>query len=80
MNYYIDPKPGSEWLSNCRPTAHKFGQQINDKLNTRVESGHMYPPPKDPNAVVMFCVAKWDELGKPKFVTDYHLMNLGLYK
>ena len=37
MNHRIDPKPGSEWLTTCRPAGTKFGQQINNKLNAEIK-------------------------------------------
>ena len=40
----------------------------------------MYPAVNNKNAVVMFCVAKRDQLYKPRFVTDCHLRNLAIYK
>ena len=80
MNQRIDPKPGSEWLPTWRPSAHQFGQQINDKLNGKRKSGHMYPALKDKNAVVMFFVAKRDQTNKPRFVTDCRFRNLAVYQ
>ena len=80
VNHRIDPKPGSEWLPSWRPSANKFGQQINDKHNAEIKSGPMYPAPNDKHAVVMFCVAKQDQPDKPRFVKDYHLRNLAAYK
>ena len=41
VNHHIDPKPGSEWLPTWRPSAYKFGQQINNKLNGEIKSGRM---------------------------------------
>ena len=40
----------------------------------------MYPTPYNKTAVVMFCVAKGDQLNKPRFVTDCGLKNLAVYK
>ena len=80
VNYYINPKPGSDWLTTPEPSAHKFGQQIKNKLNAERESGCMYPTSNDKNAVIMFCVAKRDQPNKPRFVTDCCLRNLGIYK
>ena len=80
MNHHIDPKPGSEWLLTWKLSAHKFGQQINDKLNAKINSGRMYLAPNDKNAVVMFSVAKRDQPDKPRFVTDCRLKNVTVYK
>ena len=80
VNHCINPKPGSEWLSTLRPSAHKFGQQINYKLTAEIKSEYMYPSPNDKNGVVKFCVAKCDQPDKPRFVTDCRLRNLAVYK
>ena len=80
VNHCIDPKPGSKWIPTWRPSAHKFGQYINETLNAKVESGRMYPAPNDKNTVVMFYIAKRDQPNKPRFVTDCHLRNLAIYK
>ena len=80
VNHRINLKPGSEWLSTWRPSAHKFGQHINDKFNAEIKSAYMYRAPNDKNAVVMFCIAKRDQPDKARFVTDCRLRNLGVYK
>ena len=80
MNYCINPKQESEWLPTWRPSAHKFSQQIYNKLKAEVESECMYPAPNNQNVVVMFSVAKWDPPDKPRFVTDYRLKNQNIYK
>ena len=80
VNHRIDPKPGSQFLPTWRPSAHKFSQQINDKLNAAIKSGCRYPAPNNKNKVVMFCVAKRDQPDKPRFVTDCCLRNLAVYK
>ena len=80
VNHGIDPKPGSEWLPTWRPSAHKFGQQIEDQRNAEMTSGQMYAARNDKNAVVMFRVAKRDQPHKPRFVTDCRLTNIAVYK
>ena len=67
-------------LPTWRPSADKFGQQINDKFNAEIKSAYMYRAPNDKNAVVMFCIAKRDQPDKARFVTDCRLRNLGVYK
>ena len=80
VNQRIDPKPGSEWLPTWRPSAHKFGLQINDKLSAEIQSGCMYTAPNDKNAIVMFCVATRNQPDKARYVTDCCLKNLAIYK
>ena len=80
VNHCVNPKPGSEWLPTCRLSDHKFGQQINNKLNAEIKSERMYSAAIDTNAVIMFCVAIRDQLDKPRFVTDCHLRNRAVYK
>ena len=60
VNHHEDPKPVSQWLPAWKPSAHKLEQQRKNKLNTEVESGHMYIAPKNQNAIVRFCVAMRD--------------------
>ena len=40
----------------------------------------MYSAPYDKNADVMFCVAKRDQLNKPRYMTDCRLRNVAVYK
>ena len=80
VNHYIDPKPGSEWLSTWSHSAHKFGQQIYDKLDSKIKSGRIYPLSNDKNAVVMFHVATGDQPDIPRFVTDCCIRKLAVYK
>ena len=80
VNHSIYPKPGSEWSSTRRPSAYKFGQQINAKLNAEIQSWCIYGASNDKNAFDMFCVAKRDQPDKPRFVTDWRLRNLAIYK
>ena len=80
VNHHIDPKPGSEWLPTWRLSAHKFGQQIDDKLNAEMKSGPSYLVPNDKNKVVMFSVAKRDPPDEPRFVTECRVRNLAIYK
>ena len=60
MNHCIDPKPGSELLPTVRPSALKFDQQINDKLNAEIKLVHIYFAPNNTNAIVMLGIAKRD--------------------
>ena len=39
----------------------------------------MYPAANDKYAIVMFCIAKRDELDKPRFVTYCRPRNLAFY-
>ena len=80
VNHRIDPKPGSEWLPTWRLSAHKFGQQINNKLNIEIKLVGMYSASNNKSAVVMFCVTKRDQPDKPRFVTDCRLRNLAVCK
>ena len=80
VNYQIDAKPESEWLYTCRTLAHKFGIQINDKLDTAIESGCMYAASNDKDCVVMFYVANRDKPDKPSIVTSCQLGNLAIYQ
>ena len=60
VKHCIDPKPESEWLSNWKLSAYKFGWQINDKPYVEVESGRVYPTTNNQNTVVILCIAKWN--------------------
>ena len=80
VNHHIDPMPGSACLSTWRLSAHKFGQQINYKLNAEIKPVRMHTAPNDKNAVLMFSVAKWDQAYKPRFVTYCRLRNPAVYK
>ena len=40
----------------------------------------MYPAPNNLNIVIMFCVVKWDQLDKPRLVTNHRLRHLAVYK
>ena len=80
VKHHMYPKPGSEWLPTWRPLAHMFKQQIDNKLNTEAESAHIYSASNNLNTVVMFWVAKRDQLDKSMFVTNYPVRNLAVYK
>lgn len=53
---------------------------MKDKLSSQKESGCMYAVSNDQNAVVMFCVAKQDQLDKPRFLTNCRLRIVAVYK
>ena len=80
VKHRYDPKPRSVLLPTWRLLRHKFGEQVNNKLNTKKKSGPMHVAPNDKIDVVMYCVVKLDQPDKPRFVTEWHLRNLAVYK
>ena len=57
-----------------------FGKEINNKLHAELELDHKSYALNDQNIILIFCFAKQDQLNKNRFITEWHSMNLAIYK
>ena len=80
VNPCINSTPVSQWLPTWWPSTHKLGEQINYKLNAKVESEHLYTATNAQNAVLMLYIAKQNQPYKPGFVTECCLRKRAVYK